>query len=84
MESRLLTKIEAIAYCGSVSVSTFDRYVRNGLLPQKIIGTQALWDRKAIDARLDRISGLASHAATLEDRTSHLNTYLEQLGADKS
>ena len=57
MTPRLLSRAEAAAYCG-VTVSAFSDYVRRGLVPKALKGTQR-WDRKAIDAALDRASGIA-------------------------
>lgn len=54
--ARLLTRAEAAAYCG-YSRSGFSRLVASGALPGPIPGL-ARWDKNAIDARLDRISGL--------------------------
>ena len=60
---RLLTRKEAAQYC-NVCVIAFDRYVKKGVLPPKVIGTR-MWDRKAIDIWLDRASGLdPSHPET--------------------
>lgn len=56
MEPRLLTKKEAAEYC-RVSISTFENWVREGLLPPSIPGTHR-WDIKAIDLSLDRQSGI--------------------------
>lgn len=55
-EKRLLDRTESAQYVG-VGVTTFDRYVRTGVLPTKVPGT-GKWDRKAIDYYLDRASGL--------------------------
>jgi len=52
---RLLTREQAAAYCG-ISLPTFTNWVRSGILPGPIPGTHR-WDRKAIDAALDRASG---------------------------
>lgn len=59
-EPRLLTREQAAAYCG-YSRSGFSRLVANGALPGPIPGL-ARWDKKAIDAKLDRISGLNAPA----------------------
>jgi hypothetical protein len=39
-------------------MATFSDWVRRGIAPGPIPGTH-IWDRKAIDAALDRASGLA-------------------------
>lgn len=54
---RLLTRAEAAAYCG-VGMGAFSDWTRKGILPKALKGTQR-WDRAAIDAALDRRSGLA-------------------------
>jgi hypothetical protein len=56
--SRGLTRKDAAAYCGCSSLTTFSDWVRRGIVPGPISGTH-IWDRKAIDAALDRASGLA-------------------------
>ncbi|MEQ9247356.1 MAG: hypothetical protein RLO21_15335 [Nitratireductor sp.] len=53
---RLLSRQEAAAYCG-VSLSTFHGWVKAGNLPAPLFGSKK-WDKKAIDAALDRASGL--------------------------
>jgi hypothetical protein len=58
-ERRGMTKAEAANYCGCESVSAFDDWIRRGIVPGPIPGTHR-WDRKAIDASLDRASGLAT------------------------
>lgn len=58
---RGLTKADAAAYCGC-SEDAFDTWVKKGLVPGAIPGTQR-WDRKAIDWYLDRASGLATESA---------------------
>lgn len=58
---RLLTKAEAAAYCG-VGLGAFSDWMRKGLVPRAVKGTQR-WDRKAIDAALDRRSRLDDAAA---------------------
>jgi hypothetical protein len=56
---RGLSREEAAAYAGCKTISSFKERVRKGLLPKSIPGTHT-WDRKAIDAALDRASGLAA------------------------
>jgi predicted DNA-binding transcriptional regulator AlpA len=55
---RLLTKKAAAAYVG-VSVPTFSKWVAEGLFPPSVSITK-MWDKKAIDAQLDKLSGLES------------------------
>lgn len=56
---RLITKKAAAAYVG-VSVPTFAKWVAAGLFPPSVSITK-MWDKKAIDAQLDKLSGLESH-----------------------
>ena len=62
MQSRGLTQEEAAAYCGCESLAAFSDWVRRGIIPGPIRGTKR-WDRKAIDAALDRASGLEAASA---------------------
>lgn len=55
-QPRLISRSEAAQYCG-LTTSGFSDWVKRGVLPTPIPGTNR-WDRRAIDARLDRISGL--------------------------
>lgn len=56
IEPRCLTREQAAEYCG-VSPSGFSAWQRQGLVPGPIPGTNR-WDRKALDAALDKASGL--------------------------
>lgn len=58
-EPRGLSKADAAAYAGCDSLSAFNDWIRRGIMPGPIPGTYK-WDRKAIDAALDRASGIAS------------------------
>jgi predicted DNA-binding transcriptional regulator AlpA len=58
---RLLTREQAAAYCG-LSVHGFSEWVKTGKMPGPILGT-ARWDRRAIDAVLDKASGLETCGA---------------------
>ena len=62
---RLLTKQQAADYCG-VTVATFDAYRRRGIVPPPVANTRR-WDRRAIDARLDKLSGLNTKSSALDD-----------------
>ncbi|MEW6450058.1 MAG: hypothetical protein AB1490_05380 [Pseudomonadota bacterium] len=53
---RLLTRPQAAAYL-ALTVAAFDDWIRRGLIQGPLPGTHR-WDRKAIDAALDRASGL--------------------------
>lgn len=59
---RCMSKQEAADYCGCESLAAFDSWRRKGIIPDAIPGTNR-WDRKAIDAALDRASGLVAHSA---------------------
>ena len=61
-EKRVLTKQEAAAYCGCRTLATFDQWRAKGIVPPPIPGTTR-WDRKALDAALDRASGLVTVSA---------------------
>lgn len=80
---RLISRQEASDYCG-VSVVTFDRLVRRSILPPRIRGTK-LWDRKAIDHALDKLSGLLPVPAAPtptppnDDKPAPAGHWLEQL-----
>jgi hypothetical protein len=54
---RGLSREQAAAYAGCGSLSTFSNWIRRGIMPDPIPGTHK-WDKKAIDAALDRLSGL--------------------------
>ena len=56
-QPRGMTQEEAAAYCGCESMAAFSDWVRRGIVPGPLPGTHR-WDRKAIDAALDRASGL--------------------------
>jgi len=58
IEPRGLNREQAARYAGCDTLSAFHDWVRRGILPGPIPGTHR-WDRKAIDAALDRRSGLA-------------------------
>lgn len=54
---RLIGRKEAAAYLG-IAESTFSMWVSNHKMPAAVYGTRK-WDKRAIDAKLDEISGLA-------------------------
>jgi hypothetical protein len=58
---RLLTRRQAAAYC-CLSARSFSEWVKAGKMPGPISGTTR-WDRRAIDAVLDKASGLEVPAA---------------------
>lgn len=61
---RGLSREQAAAYCGCESLSAFDDWVRRKLVPGPMKGTHR-WDRKALDAALDRLSGLGKDEADM-------------------
>lgn len=61
---RLISRKEAAEYCG-IGESTFSLWVSTHKMPPAIPGTRK-WDKRAIDARLDEISGLTTNEP--EDR----------------
>jgi hypothetical protein len=63
LPKRGLSREEAAAYTGCESPSTFSGWVRRGIMPGRIPGTHT-WDKKAVDAALDRLSGLQSSPET--------------------
>lgn len=56
---RLLGRRDASAYCG-IGESTFSLWVATHKMPPSVPGTRK-WDKRAIDARLDEISGLGAN-----------------------
>jgi hypothetical protein len=61
MTRRGMTKQEAADYCGCETLAAFDRWRQKGIVPPAIPGTNR-WDRKALDAALDRARGLVSES----------------------
>jgi predicted DNA-binding transcriptional regulator AlpA len=59
IQPRLLSKKDAAAYLG-VSTPTFAKWVAEGLFPPSVSITK-MWDKKAIDAQLDKLSGLEAN-----------------------
>lgn len=66
---RFLSRAEAAAYVG-VGETTFDEEVAAGLWPAPLRrgakGARLTWDRAALDAAADRLSGLVRPAAAVE------------------
>lgn len=65
VEPRCFTREQAAAYCG-LTPEGFTAWQRQGIVPPPIPRTKR-WDRKALDAALDRHSGLATSEAEIED-----------------
>ena len=57
IEPRGMSREQAAAYAGCETLSAFNDWIRRGIMPGPIPGTHK-WDRKAIDAALDQLSGL--------------------------
>lgn len=53
---RLISGTDTAAYCG-ITLATLAAWVAAGRLPGPLPGTRR-WDRKAVDAALDRASGI--------------------------
>ncbi|MCJ7995904.1 hypothetical protein J5N58_08210 [Rhizobium cremeum] len=53
---RLLSRKDAATYCG-IAESTFSMWISTHKMPPAVPGTRK-WDKRAIDAKLDEISGL--------------------------
>jgi hypothetical protein len=83
MIPRCLNRRQAADYCGCGSLSAFDDWVRRGIVPGPITGTRR-WDRKAIDAALDKRSNLvAASSSSLNPRETADQALHEWLqGAD--
>jgi hypothetical protein len=56
---RGMSKEQAAAYAGCETLSAFNDWIRRRIMPGPIPGTHR-WDKMAIDAALDRLSGLQS------------------------
>ena len=65
MQKRGLTLSEAAEYAG-VSQSAFRDWVQKGIVPGPWEGTHR-YDRRALDAALDRVSGLKAAASAYDD-----------------
>ena len=61
VEPRLMTRTDAAAYC-AVTPSRFYQLVKAGTLPAAVKGTTR-YDRKALDAALDKLAGLTTDAS---------------------
>lgn len=62
---RLLSRAELMTYLGGISSSTLARWIDGKRIPGPVAGTTR-WDRIAVDAALDRASGLAQRPAAGE------------------
>jgi hypothetical protein len=55
---RLLTTRQLAEYLGFGNVKSIAKLVKSGAIPAPLVGTKK-WDRCAVDAALDKVSGLA-------------------------
>ncbi len=78
---RLIGRKEAAAYLG-IGESTFSLWVSTHKMPPPVPGTRR-WDRKAIDAKLDAISGLDLTPDTVEDEFEKWEREQKTWKADK-
>ncbi len=77
---RLISRKEAAAYCG-VSPTAFSAWVASGQMPAAVIGSK--WDKRAIDARLDELSGIQSAAAQPSQETEYQKWKKKERERDK-
>jgi hypothetical protein len=77
MVPRCLSRRQAAEYCGCESLSAFDSWVRRGIVPGPIKGTKR-WDRKAIDAALDKHSNLMPTSPNVLDRNETADRALQE------
>ncbi|MBB2832387.1 UNVERIFIED_ORG: hypothetical protein GGD51_002516 [Rhizobium esperanzae] len=75
LERRLMGRKAAAVYC-DIAESTFSLWVATHKMPPAIPGTRK-WDRRAIDAKLDEISGL-----TPEDQEDPYDKWIREHGYD--
>lgn len=73
---RLIGRAEAAAYCG-ISPTAFSGWVSSHKMPPAIPGTRK-WDRKAIDAKLDEISGLGTSSVDEDPFKTWQSTHREK------
>lgn len=62
---RLMTGAQAAEYC-ELAPATFSNWVAAGRLPPPLPGTRR-WDRRALDAAIDKLSGLAPSIVPSDD-----------------
>lgn len=60
-----MTGAQAAEYC-ELAPATFSNWVAAGRLPPPLPGTRR-WDRRALDAAIDKLSGLAPSIAPFDD-----------------
>lgn len=74
VEPRLLSRKQAAAYVG-LSASAFTVRVARKV-PGLKFGARILWDRRALDGYLDRLSGLSAPSKSVDE-------WMEALDADQ-
>ena len=73
MTPRLLSRTAAAEYVG-LSPNSFDARVKDDSLPQPIrLGKRTLYDLKALNAKLDIISGLTPSSSTTDEIMEYIN-----------
>ncbi len=77
-DPRCITLAEAARHCG-VSVSAYRQWMARGLVPGYLPGTRRI-DLRALDAALDKLSGLEQHDDPFENWISQR----ERRRADRS
>jgi predicted DNA-binding transcriptional regulator AlpA len=77
MTPRGLRAEDAATYCGCKTLSAFYHHIRQGRLPRAMPGTR-IWDRHALDAALDKMSGLPQSEATSDGLEEWLNARAAQ------
>ncbi|MGO7898929.1 helix-turn-helix transcriptional regulator [Rhizobium ruizarguesonis] len=75
IEPRLMGRKEAALYLG-IAESTFSLWVSTHKMPPCIPGTRK-WDKRAIDAKLDEISGLG-----VNDNEDPFDKWMREHGDD--
>lgn len=79
---RLVGRKEASAYLG-IGESTFSLWVATHKMPPAIAGTRK-WDRRAIDAKLDEISGIGAPAAANDNVEDEFEKWEREKNARKA
>ncbi len=73
---RLMTKEEACAYV-RLKEGAFDLWIQAGRIPGPLDGTKR-WDRHAIDAALDKLSGLRAESLPGLDQSSDFDDWMSE------
>jgi predicted DNA-binding transcriptional regulator AlpA len=79
-ERRNLDRREAASYL-CISVGTLDALVRAGQLPAPVrLGKRCVWDRRALDAAMDQLSGIAPASSFNSELDRELELHEAQHG----